>query len=461
MSPQETVERALALSKADGCIVLATERSEANLRWANNTLTTNGSMRSRRLAVISVVDGQAGTASGVVERSAVTEDTIEDLVRASEQAARDAGPADDAAPLVEPSAAQGDWSAGAEETSIGVFSSLAPALGDAFGRAGSEDRLLFGFAEHALETRYLGTSTGVRLRHAQPTGSIEVNGKSPDFARSAYVGQATVDFSDVDIAALDGELARRLGWAQRTVALPAGRYETILPPTAVADLMLYLLISSGARDADEGRTVFSKAGGGTRTGEKLSDLPLSLRSDPSAAGIEAEPFLTATSAFGGIISVFDNGQPLAKTEWIKDGKLNELIRSRNWAAKTDAQPTPIIDNLIMDTPDATASLEDMISRTERGLLATSLWYIREVDPQVMLLTGLTRDGVYLVENGEVTGAVNNYRWNESPVDLLGRISEISRAERCLPREWNDFFNRTVMPSLRIPDFNMSTVSQAS
>ena len=461
-SPQETVERALALSKADGCVVLATERSEANLRWANNTLTTNGSMRSRRLAVISVVNGQAGTAAGVVERSAVTDDTLEDLVRASEQAARDAGPADDAAPLVEPGDDEsGDWSAGPEETSIGVFSGLAPALGDAFGRAGAGQRLLFGFAEHVLETRYLGSSTGLRRRHTQPTGSIEVNGKSRDFSRSAYVGRATVDFADIDVAALDGELARRLGWAERSIELPAGRYETLLPPTAVADLMFYLYLSAGARDADEGRTVFSKAGGGTRIGESLSPLPLSLRSDPHARGLEAEPFLTTTSSFGGIISVFDNGQPLRSTEWIKGGKLNQLIRTRAWAAKTSAEPAPLIDNLILDTPDASASLDDMIAATGRGLLLTCLWYIREVDPQTLLLTGLTRDGVYLVENGEVSGAVNNFRWNESPVDLLGRISETSHAERCLPREWNDYFNRTVMPSLLLPDFNMSTVSQAS
>jgi predicted Zn-dependent protease len=225
--------------------------------------------------------------------------------------------------------------------------------------------------------------------------------------------------------------------------------------------MFYLYVSSGARDADEGRTVFSKAGGGSRIGDKLSDLPLSLRSDPYAPGLEAEPFLTATSSLGGYISVFDNGQPLASTEWIKDGKLNELIRSRSWAEKTGARPAPLIDNLILESPDASTSLEEMISRTERGLLVTSLWYIRAVDPQVLLLTGLTRDGVYLVENGEVTGAVNNFRWNESPVDLLSRISEISRSGRCLPREWNDYFNRIAMPSLRVPDFNMSTVSQAS
>jgi predicted Zn-dependent protease len=103
----------------------------------------------------------------------------------------------------------------------------------------------------------------------------------------------------------------------------------------------------------------------------------------------------------------------------------------------------------------------MIARTERGLLLTCLWYIREVDPERLLLTGLTRDGVYLIENGRVSGAVNNFRFNESPLELLGRISEVGRTEKVLCREWNDFFNRTAMPPIRVPDFNMSTVSQAS
>ena len=463
MTPQETVERALALSKADGCVVIANERSEANLRWAGNTLTTNGQMRSRQVTVFSVVEGASGSAAGVLARSAVTPDTLEDLVRASEQAARDAGPADDAAPLVESSdGAAGDgWDAEPDETSIEVFAGFAPALGEAFARSRAEQRLLFGFAEHVLESRYLGSSTGLRLRHTQPTGKVEVNGKSEDYARSAWVGQSTRDFADVDVGALDGQLAQRLGWAARSVELPAGRYETILPPTAVADLMFYLYVSAGARDADEGRTVFSKPGGGTRIDETLASQPISMRSDPAEPGLECEPFLTATASYGGLVSVFDNGYPLRATDWIRDGKLAELIRTRAWAARTGTQPAPMIDNLIVEAPDATASVEEMVARTGRGLLLTCLWYIREVDPQTLLLTGLTRDGVYLVEDGEVTGAVNNFRWNESPVDLYGRIAEIGRSQRCLPREWNDYFNRTAMPPLRIPDFNMSTVSQAS
>ena len=457
MTPQETVERALALSKADGCIVVTAERSEANLRWANNTLTTNGAMRSRSVAVISIV----GAAAGVVQRSSVDADGLEDLVRASEQAARDAGPSEDAAPLVEPTGPSAGWADPPEETSIGTFGALAGGLGSVFTRAAAEQRLLFGYAEHSLETRYVGSSTGLRLRHVQPTGRIDVNGKSPDFTRSAWVGRTTPDFIDIDVEALDAELTRRLAWAERTVALPAGRYETLLPPTAVADLMFYLYASAGAQGAEEGRTVFSKQGGGTRVGERLAALPVTLRSDPAELGLEAEPFLTTTSSTEGELSVFDNGQPLSPTDWIRSGELAELTRSRAYAGKTGAAPTPMIDNLVLELPGATASLDDLVAGTERGLLVTCLWYIRTVDPQTLLVTGLTRDGVYLVENGEVTGAVNNFRWNESPVDVLGRITEVGRTERCLPREWSDFFTRTAMPALRIPDFNMSTVSQAS
>jgi len=461
MTPQETAERALALSKADGCVVVATERSETNLRWANNTLTTNGLMRSRQLAVISVVNGATGASIGVVERSAVTPDELEDLVRASELAAQDSGPADDAAPLVEPDGGAEDWDAPPEETSVAVFGGFAPALGEAFQVAGSQQRLLFGFAEHVLSTIYVASSTGLRLRWAQPTGRFEINGRAPDLGGSAWLGQYTTDFTDIDVGAADAELAARLRWAERSIELPAGRYETLLPPTAVADLMIYLYVSSSARDADEGRTVFSKPGGGTRIGERLSDAPVTLRSNPGEPGLECAPFTATTASFGSLVSVFDNGQPIEPTDWIRSGELANLIRTRSWAAKTGAAARPIVDNLILDSPADGRSLDDMVAGTERGLLLTTLWYIREVDPQTLLLTGLTRDGVYLVEGGEVTGAVNNFRWNESPVGLLGRLAEVGQTQGCLSREWNDFFTRTAMPALRVPDFNMSTVSPAS
>ncbi|TDD65120.1 TldD/PmbA family protein [Actinomadura darangshiensis] len=457
MSPQEAVERALALSRTDDCIVIADEASTANLRWAGNTLTTNGVTRSSRLTVIALRDTAGGVAAGVVSRSAVGADGIEDLVRAAEADAAGNEPAEDAAPLITEGAAAG-WDDEPAETGIGVYEGFAPALGEAFAAAQAGDRRLYGFANHVLTSTFLGTSAGLRMRHDQPTGLLELNAKGA--GGSAWAGVGTSDFTDVDVAALTGGLARRLEWGERRVDLPAGRYETILPPSAVADLMIYLYWSAGAQDALDGRTVFSAPGGGTRVGDRLANLPVTLSSDPAAAGMECAPFLVA-HASSRESSVFDNGLALGATDWISDGTLTSLTQTRHSAERTGLPLTPSIDNLAMTGPGGGATLEEMIARTERGLLLTCLWYIREVDPQSLLLTGLTRDGVYLVENGEVVGAVNNFRFNESPVDLLSRLGEVGETGPTLPREWSDYFTRAAMPALRIPDFNMSTVSQAS
>jgi len=459
MSPQELVEQALAASTADGQVAFVTESSEANVRWAANSLTTNGAMRSRHVVVVSFVDGGAGMAAGTVARTGTPD--VAALVAASEQAARDAGPAEDAVPLVsETPTGNGDWDADPAETSIGVFSDFAPALGQAFGEARGRGELLFGFAEHSLRTTYLGTSTGLRLRTDQPTGRVELNGKSPDFSRSVWSGVGTRDFRDVSVADLAADVQKKLGWSARRVELPAGRYETLLPPSAVSDLMIYLYWTMEARDADEGRNVFARPGGGNRIGDRLAELPLTLRSDPAAPGLETAPF-QVVAASSGSASVFDNGMATPAVDWISGGVLTNLIRPRAWALRTTAPATAAVDNLILEDPTAAATQEEMLAATERGLLLTTLWYIREVDPQTLLLTGLTRDGVFLVEGGEVTGAVNNFRFNESPVDLLGRTVQAGRTERTLPREWNDWFTRAAMPTLRVPDFNMSSISPAS
>jgi predicted Zn-dependent protease len=474
LTPQETVERALALTAngagPDDRVVIAEETSTANLRWAGNTLTTNGVSGSRQLTVIAVDRRGGGAAVGVVSRAGIRADQIEDVVREAEHAAAEASLAEDANELARPGepgsfgANETDrgWDAAPARTEISVLRDFAAALGQTLRVAGASGRKLYGFAEHQVESTFLGTSAGMRLRHDQPTGRVELNAKSADLARSAWTGVATRDFTDVDIAALDAGLAGRLDWAKRTVALPAGRYETLLPPTAVSDLLTYMYWSAGAKDAADGRTVFSKAGGGTRIGERLSAQPVTLSSDPQTAGLGCAPFVIA-HASGADSSVFDNGLPLGRTDWVRDGSLAALVSSRHSATAAGLPAaTPAIDNLTFATsaPDA-PSLEQMIASTGRGLLLTCLWYIREVDPQTLLLTGLTRDGVYLVENGEVTGAANNFRFNESPVGMLGRLLEVGATEPTLPREWGDYFNRAAMPPVRVEGFNMSSVSQAS
>ncbi|MBF6192459.1 metallopeptidase TldD-related protein [Nocardia sp. CDC186] len=438
-------------------MVIVRDEHEASLRWAGNSMTTNGSSVSRRWAVISVFrDGPTRARVGTIASTSVDPDDIEAVVRASEEAARGAEPARDAMPLLEPDAVDDDWSAPAGGTGIEVFADLAEGLSAGFDSA---DRL-YGFAHHQMHTTWLGTSTGIRRRFVQPTGSVEINGKRGEGAdlASAWVGVGTADFADVDVSGLLADLARRLDWAKRKIELPAGRYETLLPPSTVADLMIYLAWSMEGRGAQEGHTAFARAGG-TRVGERLSEIPLTLYSDPHAPGLEYQPFVAATASSESM-SVFDNGLTVERVDWLRDGVISALIYPRATAAEFDAPVTIPGDNLLL-TGGSQATIDDMIARTERGLLLTTLWYIREVDPATLLLTGLTRDGVYLVENGEVTAAVNNFRFNESPLDLLRRVSEAGATELTLPREWKDWFTRTAMPPLRIPDFHMSSVSQAT
>jgi predicted Zn-dependent protease len=470
---QEDVERALQAARGD-CIVLAQETSSANLRWADNTLTTNGVQRSRQLTVIAISAGRQGPAVGVVSKAGVRADQIADLVAEAERMAADGPPAPDARPLVSPDtgaaqrpAAAGagpggapGWDAAASSTAASVFGGFAGTLGDAFAVAAGAGRRLYGFAEHSMTSLFLGSSAGLRLRHDQPAGRAELNAKSADLARSAWAGVATRDFTDVRVADLHAGLATQLDWAARQVELPAGRYETLLSPCAVADLLIYLYWSAGAKDAIDGRTVFSKPGGGTRVGDRLASLPLTLRGDPGAPGLQCEPFVVA-HASSRESSVFDNGLALAPTEWISGGELTALTQTRHSAALSGLAVTPAIGNLIMEVPGRAPELAEMIASTSRGLLVNCLWYIRDVDPQTLLLTGLTRDGVYLVENGEVTGAVNNFRFNESPVGMLQRITEAGATGAALPREWSDYFTRAAMPPVRVDGFNMSSVSQAS
>jgi predicted Zn-dependent protease len=446
------LDAAARLGGAGETIVLVGDRVATSLRWANNSMTTNGVSTARNTTVISIVRQGDRARVGTLTSAEVDPSAIEELVAASQAAAASAPEARDAARLLTGNTAPADWDAPVRGTGPEVFSDLTGPLARGF--RGTDQ--LYGFAQHALETTFLATSSGLRRRFTQPTGSVEINAKRD--GASAWVGVGSPDFAGVPTDSLLEQLSMRLDWAKRRVELPAGRYETILPPSAVADMMIYLAWSMSGRGAQEGRTALSAADGGTRVGEKLTDLPLTLYSDPTASGLACTPFV-ATSSSSETLSIFDNGLNIGRVDWIRDGVINALAYSRAAAEEFSAPVAMAADNILM-TGDST-DLADMIAATERGLLLTTLWYMREVDPTTLLLTGLTRDGVYLVEDGEVTAAVNNFRFNESPLDLLRRASQAGVSEPTLPREWGDWVTRAAMPSLRIPDFHMSSVSQAT
>jgi predicted Zn-dependent protease len=461
------VERALAIAARQvpdaGAVALVRETAEAVVRWANSTMTTNGHTVERRLSVVLLVPLPDGTGAGVATVPAPTalaagpegDAVLEEAVGGAVAAARRSGPARDAAPLPAPTAdADRDWGDEAAGTSPAVFVRLAEELGASF----RPEEASFGFAEDRVTTTWLGTSTGLRRRWVEPTGSVELNLKDPATGTSVWGGEGATDVRTVDVAALVGRLRDRLPWGRRRIDLPAGRYETILPPSAVSDLMIYLAWSMGGRPAQEGRSAFSRAGG-TRVGERLGTLPLTLAGDPAAPGFPALAYtpVLATTYSGDEVSVFDNGAVTGRVEWVRAGTVATLAYPRAAAEEYGAPFAAPTDNLVL-TGGEDARLEEMVASTERSLLLTCLWYIREVDPTTLLLTGLTRDGVYLVESGEIVGEVNNFRFNESPLDLLRRATEAGTTERTLPREWKDWFTRAAMPPLRIPDYNMTSVS---
>lgn len=434
-------------------IAIIDAHSQSNLRFANNDLTTNGisfSVHATVIAVSMADEPSVGISGGAVHSS----EQVDALVGEAIASAATNPPAQDFAPLI--AAHSPDWASGAKVTTMSDFTAFSPKLGEALNQARSSKRLLFGFAQQSFTTTYLATTAGAKLRHVDPTATLEMTARTLDGDASAWWGVGGTEIDALDPAFGADELARRLSWSVNKISLEPGRYEVLLPPSAVADLMVYLLWTAGVREAVDGRSVFSAGKGGHRIGERLSKLPLTLFSEPQASGIECAPF-EITHASSDNASIFDNGTGIETTKWIEEGVLRSLYGSRFTEKETGVKAAPMIDNLILDG-SGTKSIDQMISETKDGILLTCLWYIREVDPKTLLLTGLTRDGVYVIRNGEIVGAASNFRFNESPVDLLSRCIEIGETVRTLPRELNDYFTRTKMPTLRIPDFNFSSIA---
>jgi predicted Zn-dependent protease len=457
---QDLVERALDLSQMDDCVVIAREQSHVHLRWANNAVISNGSGRSRLVTVASIRRSSAGTAVGVVSQTGVTLESLNSLIEDSEASARLSAPARDAQPLILGDSQDCNWDDPAPEIAHSTLGELVPALVTVIACARRQGQSVFGYADCNVESTFVGNSAGLRAKHDEHSGYIQLNLRSADHAKSVWIGATSTDLVGATLNLLFDELQERFRWIKSSRRqLPAGRYETILAPQAVADLMVSMYEAMGAQDAYDGKTVFSHPRG-TRIGERLTSTPITLRSDPKALGLQCLPFVVATSSHSQA-SVFDNGLPLQTTRWIDQGVLTALTHTRHSAEVSGSHVTPRIGNLIMEGPAAACSPTEIIRNTARGLLVSCIWYLRELEPHSLLMTGLTRDGVFLIEDGMVAGAVNNFRFNESPVALLDRIKEVGSSEMTLGRETGSEFPRVKMPWLKIENFNMSSTSDAS
>jgi len=429
MRYHEVAERLLAASRADHTVVIVSATSSLNTRWARSELTTNGHAETADATVVAFHDGPAGAQVASIARPLVGLDEQALCDEALTQA-KLSPPAWDAEPLPDrTSAPAGSWAAPPAPMASAELGPALAQLGVEMATDASAAMEHFGYLEHARTSTWLATSAGLALRHDQPEARMEMTVKSHRRSRSTWQGFSGNDLGDVDIPGMADRARLELSWQERRLDVAPGRRTAILSPSAVADLMIDLLYGA-----------------------------VRLYSDPAMPGRQGAPFLLAAMSHDSA-SVFDNGLGLQPTDWVADGKLAALVSSRAVARRTGVPLALQPDNLAL-TAAGTGGLDDLVARTQDGLLITTTWYNRMLDPQQHLITGLTRDGVYLVRGGEVAGAVGNFRFNESPVQLLGRIQDAATPVPALGREMADYFTRTTMPALAVADFNFASASEA-
>lgn len=429
--------------------------NSANLRWANSSLTTNGSSVDQSLSIAAIVELKAGQAVGIASGQVATKQDVDLLVAKAKASAIAAGPAEDANDLPSGSA-HSDFDQPADELSLSELEHVASGLAKTFDNKQAQ---YFGYSEISTDTLYVTTSGGLRQRFVQSSSRFELSAKSQDRLRSAWSGESGITLANLDVARHATAVDLGLGYQANKIDVEPGKHKVTLSPSAVADLMIYLMWTASAREAAEGRSVFSGSGGGTRIGEKLSSRDFNLSTDPNYPGLQTidKVLSLGSSSFS---STFDTGLEIPPVHLIRNGELTALGSSRFTAKESKLPFTPLAENIIVSDSSGHGDLNETAARMGDGLLITCLWYIREVDPQSLLLTGLTRDGVYVVKNGEIIGAANNFRFNDSPVGLLNRIIDAGAAVPCLPREWADYFGRAKVAPLTIADFNLSTRSDA-
>src|SRR5262249_5568045 len=269
--------------------------------------------------------------------------------------------------------------------------------------------------------------------------------RTMDGLSSGWAGDDGADWNTIESERIAADALRKCrDWRGKT-ALTPGKYEVILEATAVGMLMARMLGAFDARQADEGRSYFSKRGGGNRMGEKLFDDRVTIISNPAEKNGETNPFN-------------DAGQPIQREVWVEKGVLKSLAYSRFWANQKQVSPKPGPSNFIMSGGNAT--IEDMIKSTMRGVLITRFWYIRGLNPRVVSYTGLTRDGTFLIENGKIARPVTNFRFNQSLAELLANVEMLGRPTRVAADESGEAGTPVVVPALKVKEFNLASVSDA-
>ncbi|HSA57722.1 MAG TPA: TldD/PmbA family protein [Gemmatimonadaceae bacterium] len=435
---QALIERVKGMSKAEAIKVSIFGGNQTNVRFADNQMSTAGSSSDFNIQV----ESWFGNKHAVVVTNNTTEEALRRTVDQSERLAKLSPDDPENMPGLGPQnfRAVDAWFPSvadmtAEQRAKIALTALEPA------RAAGDLRAA-GFLINGANCTAIGNDKGLFAYHRSTNSNYTLTVRTTDGTGSGWAGAEHNDAAQVDFESVSRRAIEKARLSRNPVAVEPGRYTVILEPQAVGDLAQLIGFYANARSTDEGRSPFVKEGGGNKIGEKIVDERISIYADPHDPMVRAQPF------------DFD-GLPLSRQVFVENGVLKTLYYSRFWAQKKGVQPTGAPTSFLMSGGDA--SIDDMIRNTERGILVTRLWYLREVDPRTILYTGLTRDGTFLVENGRIARAVKNFRFNDSPLFMLNNLEAIGRPVRLAGTEAG---GAVIVPPLKVRDFNFTSLSDA-
>ncbi|MEQ9098156.1 MAG: TldD/PmbA family protein [Imperialibacter sp.] len=425
------LEKVMKFSKADACEANLNGSNGGNIRYARNTVSTAGENSDVTL----VVQSNFGKKSGTATVNEFDEASLEKVVRRSEELAQLAPENPEfMGPLEQQT--YGESKTYAEATAKITPEYRAQAAANSINPAAAKDVTAAGFLEDSYGFASMMNTKGLFAYNRSTNVNFTVTMRTNDGLGSGWATRDYNDVSKLDTAEASKIAIEKAVKSSTAKAIEPGKYTVILEPPAASDLLQNMLFSMGARQADEGRSFLAKKGGGTKLGEKIVDERVNIYTDPFNTEVPASPWT-------------QDGQARKKMDILKNGVVSNMFYDRYWAEKQGVAPVPFPGNAIME--GGTASLEDMIKDTKKGILVTRFWYIRTVDPQTLLYTGLTRDGTFYIENGKIAYPVKNFRFNESPVIMLNNLETLGKQVRT---------DGNLIPYMKIRDFTFSSLSDA-
>ncbi|MBE9462441.1 TldD/PmbA family protein [Dyadobacter subterraneus] len=431
------LQKVLKYSKADECEINISGEKRGNLRYARNEVSTSGAQITQNL----IVQSSFGKKVGVATTNEFSDEAFEKVVRQSEELAKLAPENPEYVGVLTPQ--QYKKSSGFFDSTANITPDFrADAVAKSLELSRAQNLAAAGFWEDTHGYSAMLNSKQLFAYYPSTDVNFSLTVRTPDGTGSGYVARGYSDVSKLDTVAATRIAIQKSTGSVGAKALEPGKYTVILEPTAAAVLLENIFFNMDARSADEGRSFLSKQGGKTKLGEKIVDERINIYSDPANPELPSAPWA-------------GDGQPMEKVNWIEKGVVKNMAYSRYWAQKKGVKSVPFPNNMIVS--GGTATLEEMIASTKQGILVTKLWYIREVDPQTLLLTGLTRDGTFYIENGKIKHPVKNFRFNESPVIMLNNLETLGKPERVVSTESNQNY---LMPPMKIREFTFSSLSDA-